>query len=34
MPLFSILKTFEQTYKIKIGKSPKRVDLDGIFLVF
>ena len=34
MSLLRIFKTFEQTHKIKIGKSLKRVDSDCIFLVF
>ena len=34
MPLLHILKTFEQTHKIKTGKSLKRVDSDCIFSVF
>ena len=34
MPLLRFAKTFEQTRKIKIRKSLKRVDSDCIFLVF
>ena len=30
MPLLRIPKTFEQTHKIKIGKSLKRVDFECI----
>ena len=33
MTLLRFLKTFEQTHKIKIGKSFKRVDSDCIFCV-
>ena len=33
MPLLCILKTFEQTHKIKIENSLKRVDSDCILLV-